>query len=374
MKIVYGLVCLIVLIIFHEFGHFLAAKLFGVKVEAFSVGFGPVLLHRKIRGTDYRLSLLPLGGYCAMKGEKEFSESLKANLAHIEAEPDSLYGAHPLKRIIIAAAGPFANFLFAFLAFFIIALSGYSYYSYSSKIILADELYPEIHSAAREAGLLTGDIITGINGKDILTFSDILAEVSARPDENLEIKVSRNGKEMTFTVRTELDKTSGAGKIGVSADTETLEKFEEKSKSFFPALKKGISDAAEAFYLTVKGVFTLFKGANLSDSVSGPARVIDMLGGVAKESFSDSFRSGVVNVLNFMAYISVSLCFMNLLPVPVLDGGLILFAFIELVSRRKLPPKALYYIQFAGIAFILLVFMVGFTGDIKYFAGRFKGN
>ena len=112
MKWLYGLLCLFFLIIFHEFGHFIAAKLFGVKVESFSVGFGPVLLHKKIRGTDYRLSLIPLGGYCGLKGEKDFQNAIENGLSEIVGEPDSLYGIHPFKRALIGFFGPFFNFIF----------------------------------------------------------------------------------------------------------------------------------------------------------------------------------------------------------------------------------------------------------------------
>ena len=117
MKWLYGLLCLFFLILFHEFGHFLAAKLFGVKVESFSVGFGPILIHKKIHGTDYRISLFPLGGYCGMKGEKDFQNAMEAKLPQIEGEKDSLYGIHPLKRALIGFAGPFFNFFFAFIAY-----------------------------------------------------------------------------------------------------------------------------------------------------------------------------------------------------------------------------------------------------------------
>ena len=99
-----------------------------------------------------------------------------------------------------------------------------------------------------------------------------------------------------------------------------------------------------------------------------------MLGSVVTESSSEGFHAALVNILNFMAYISLSLCFMNLLPVPILDGGLILFALIETVSRKKLSPKLLYYIQFAGLLFIVLVFFVGITGDVRYFLDNLKGD
>ena len=100
MKWLYGILCLFFLILFHEFGHFLAALLFGVKVESFSIGFGPVLLHKNIRGTDFRLSLIPLGGYCGMKGENDFRKALEENRKEINADPDSLFGIHPLKFYI----------------------------------------------------------------------------------------------------------------------------------------------------------------------------------------------------------------------------------------------------------------------------------
>ena len=373
MNIVYGFLCLFFLILFHEFGHFLAAKKFGVKVESFSIGFGPVLLHKKYKGTDYRLSLIPLGGYCGMKGEKDFQKSLEAKLDHIEAEEDSLYGIHPVKRAVIAFAGPFFNLFFTFFAFFLIALIGYTYYSYSAKVIMADEVYENVKSAAKQAGMQTGDVITRINGKEILNFSDIVTEISSRPDEYVIIEVNRNDTPLKFTVRTELDKASGTGKIGVTADTATAAQYTVESLSFFPAIWKGITETADALRLTVTGLSTLFKGVDIKETVSGPARIADMLGTTAVQSFSESFITGIINMFSFLAYISISLFIMNLLPVPILDGGLILFALIELVTRKKIPPKVLYYIQFIGLAFLIALFCIGFSGDMAYFFNNFRG-
>lgn len=372
MKIIYGFLCLFFLILFHEFGHFIAAKLFGVKVESFSIGFGPVLLHKMHRGTDYRLSLLPFGGYCGMKGEKDFQKSLDAHLDHIEAESDSLYGIHPLRRALIAFAGPFFNLFFTFLAFFLIALIGYTYTSYSSKVIMADELYPETESAAKQAGMQSGDIITKINGKSISNFSEIVMEISSRPDETVILTADRNGTEMTFSVHTQLDKSTGTGKIGIAADVSTAAVYTEKSRSFFPALYRGAAETGNALRITFTGLKTLFMGVDLHETVSGPARIADMLGDVAVQSFSESFRIGTVNLLTVLAYISISLFIMNLLPVPILDGGLILFALIELFSGKKIPPKVLYYIQFVGLALIILLFCIGVSGDFVYFLNNFK--
>lgn len=367
MRIVYGLLCLFFLIFFHELGHFIAAKLFGVKVESFSLGIGPWYLHKTIRGTDYRLSLIPLGGYCGMKGEKDFAKSLEAGLDHIEAEPDSLYGIHPLKRLLIAFAGPFFNLIFAVIAFSLINGIGYSYYSYSNKIQLADEVYPELHSAARDAGLLTGDTIIEIQGKQIENFSDLMQIITVNPDKDLKVVVLRDNEKKNFTVHTDLDKDSGAGKIGVVADQESITKYDSPRYSFFGSILHGFLDTGKYISLTFKSLGILFKGVNLTNSVSGPARVADLLGDVVQDGFSLSFRQGLVSMFNLMALISISLGIMNLLPVPVLDGGLILFAMIEFISRRKISPKVLYYIQFVGVAIIGLLFIIGLFGDIKYF-------
>ncbi len=375
MRIIIGLIFLFFLIFFHELGHFIAAKLFGVKVEAFSIGFGPVLLHREKGGTDYRLSLIPFGGYCAMKGEKDFQKSLDAGLNHIEAEKDSMYGVHPFKRLLIAFAGPFFNLLFAFFALTCISLIGYSYYSYSNKIDVPDESnHAEITSVAKDAGIQSGDSIIKIDGKNTEDFADLIEQISAKPDQDISVTVLRNGKELEFKLHTEMDKKTGGGKIGIIARTESLEKKTKQPKWIFPAAAEGFLETCRYSYLTVKGFLTLFKGVDLSETVSGPARIADMMGQAVKESFGDSIKTGIVNTLSFMAVISISLGIMNLLPVPVLDGGLILFAFIELVSRRKLPPKILYYIQFVGIAFIAVMFVIGINGDIHYFINLIKGN
>ena len=119
LTILYGILGLGLIVLIHETGHLIAARMCGVKVEAFSVGMGPILLHKTIKDTDYRLSLIPLGGYCEMKGEKAFSEALESNAKEITGEPDSLYGVHPLKRAFIAFMGPFFNVIFAFFAFII---------------------------------------------------------------------------------------------------------------------------------------------------------------------------------------------------------------------------------------------------------------
>ncbi len=372
MKWLYGILCLFFLILFHEFGHFLAAKLFGVKVESFSVGFGPILLHRTIKGTDYRLSLIPLGGYCGMKGENDFRKAMDEGLKEVTGEPDSLYGVHPIKRAAIGFAGPFFNFIFAIFCFSLINGIGYNYYTYSNKIILADELYENSCTAAREAGLLTGDTIIKINGKEILDFSQIIEEVSVHPAEKINVTVLRNNEELTFTVQTQMDKETGTGKIGVAADTESLLEQSTPDYNFFQAIGHGFLDTFEYIGLTFKSIAILFKGVDLKNAVGGPARITEMLGSTAEEGFSAGFKIGFISLSQLMAVISISLFIMNLLPIPVLDGGLILIALIETISRKKVPPKVQYRISFIGFAFIAILFIIGLIGDITYFISGAK--
>ena len=157
------------------------------------------------------------------------------------------------------------------------------------------------------------------------------------------------------------------GKIGVIADSSTLSEYEAKKFSFFPAIGNGIKETFESIELTIKGIFSLFKSADIKNSISGPASIVDIMGSAAKDGFSVNLRTGFANILNLMAFISISLFIMNLLPIPILDGGLILFAFFEIILRKKIHPKVMYYVQFVGIAFIMLFFILGVMGDISYF-------
>ena len=369
MKWLYGILCLFFLILFHEFGHFLAAKLFGVKVESFSIGFGPILLHRTVRGTDYRLSLFPLGGYCGMKGEKDFQKVIEEKLPEIQGESDSLYGIHPFKRALIGFAGPFFNFIFAVFASALINGIGYKYYTYSNKILINDLVTTNV---ARDAGLISGDKIIKINSKEITDFSDLIEEVSIRPDEDIKILVDRQGQILEFTVHTELDKASGSGKLGVAADTSEVLEKESPRYGFFGSIGHGFTDACKNVALTIKSIGILFKGVDMNNAVSGPARVTEMLGSTVKEGFGAGLKTGIVALCSLMSIISISLFIMNLLPIPVLDGGLILIAFIEIIIRRKISPRIQYYVQFIGLAFIAFIFIIGIKGDIFYFLNRGK--
>ena len=457
MTIIYGLLGLGFIVFIHELGHFIAAKIFGVTVESFSVGMGPILLHKTIKGTDYRLSLIPLGGYCGMKGQKDFQIALDEKLDSIKGDKDSFYGIHPVKRAVIAFAGPFFNFLFAVFAFMIISMVGYSYYTSQNKVILANEIYPEMESVASEAGLQTGDKIIAINNKETPYFTDIYEAISVSANQEIDLTIERNKEIFDVKITPSLNKETGAGVLGIISWTDPLidlieenspaqnaglqvgdlilkindssikntvdynkaiedldkfsmtvlrngqeffipevepriikadkdensqkatvgigfhaEKIKTKTYSFFPAIINGFVEAGKTTALTFKSLGLLFQGIDLTKAVSGPLRITVMLGDTAKTGFSAGFATGIVTVFNFLAIISISLFIMNLLPIPILDGGLILFALIEAITKKQISPRIQYYVQFIGIAFILVLFVFAMFGDISYIINLFK--
>ena len=438
MKIILGLIALGVVVIIHEAGHFIAAKLCGVVVESFSVGWGPVLLRKKWRGTEYRLSLLPIGGYCGMKGETAWEKALDENLEAIPEEEGGFYSAGALRRIIIGFAGPAANLILAFVLLAVVGMQDYSFYTWENRIIPVEEAdesgkpYP-----ATAAGLVAGDIILSINGAEMRNFYDIQQYIGTRAGEALKVEYERDGRILATEMTAALDKKTGLGKIGAypfiplkvgsikegsSAETAgiragdeviavngapvqnqldfaaalaqkpaqaaltvkrenvTLERtitviYRESGEAetgigwspiavsvagaAFPAcILKGLEETGRMVALTLKSLTLLFKGVDLTEAVSGPVRITVMLGEAASAS--------AMGFLELVAVICVSLFLMNLLPIPILDGGVILVALIEGISKRKVRPKTLYRVQIVGAAIIALIFVFALFGDIRY--------
>ncbi|MGP1575985.1 MAG: RIP metalloprotease RseP [Treponema sp.] len=448
-KVVIGLLILGIVVFIHELGHFLAAKLCGVEVESFSIGWGPVLLKKKHGTTEYRLSAIPLGGYCGMKGEHAFKDALEKKLSHIPYQEKSMFSVHPLKRIIIAFAGPFANLLLAAFALALVSGLGTTYYTTDNRIVPVYVFEHEDESPSRSAGLEIGDRILKIDAADTATFADIQQIIAVHPNEELTFLIERAGVQFSQKIRTKLNKQTGAGQLGIfqyiplevqyvrkdsSADIAGLQagdailsingtplehyialqyffkdisgktvqaavqrdgavldiplhivrmengsvdlgigwktlKITEPAAGFLTALKTGMSRTGTLMQLTVKSLLLLFKGINVSDAVAGPVRISAMLGSVAQESLQAGMSAAIVNVAEFVAVICVSLFLMNLLPVPVLDGGLILFAFLEWVLCRQIHPRILYAVQFIGIGFIAVLFVFAVWSDILYFIG-----
>lgn len=441
-----GLPVLGIVVCIHEFGHFVAAKLCSVSVETFSIGWGPVLFRKKIGATEYRLSAIPLGGYCGMKGEHAFREAYEKKLQSVPYEAGSIFSAHPFKRILIAFAGPFANLLLAALALAAIHAVGRTYYTSDNRIIPVYCLDNSDESPARSAGLQAGDRIVEINGKKTPTFTDIQQAIALHPEEKLLLLIERGTERLTKTVSPALNKKTGAGQIGiyryipldidfvrkdsaadlagmrsgdriVGVDGTSLDnqmaliyffqnyvqktalfalmrgeerielpvnlirtengsidlginwkyiQITEKGTNFFKSVREGILKTAELITVTYKSFALLFKGLSMTEAVAGPVRISSIIGSFATDGFKENLRAGFVNIADIIAVICVSLFLMNLLPIPVLDGGLIFTAFIEWVTRRHIPPRILYYTQFIGFAFIAALFFFALWADMIY--------
>lgn len=213
--ILIGLVVLGILVFIHEGGHFLAARALGIEVEVFSLGMGPRIAGFTRKGTEYRISAVPLGGYCRMKGEKDFSNALEKGATHLDPSPGSYHAAAPWRRVVVALAGPLANLLLAVMGFTALAMAGSSYQSLPARIILYSEAGGPANQAADRAGLRTGDLVVSINGTPTENYQSLLENVSTHPRVEMTFRIDRDGTLMDIPVTPDLVKDSGAGRIGV---------------------------------------------------------------------------------------------------------------------------------------------------------------
>ena len=242
LNIIIGLIGLGIVIIVHEAGHFVVAKLSGIKVEAFSVGWGKKLIGIKRGETEYRLSLIPIGGYCKMSGEEQLMKAWQENEERIPKEKGSFFSVSPWKRIGVVVAGPVFNLLFAVFVFFVIWYAGFTIRTFDNKIILASEYQQDssVVYPADRAGLETGDRIIAIEGKEVRHYQDIQEQVAKSPGEDLTMTVQRDGRTEMVRITPRLDKNTGAGKIGVYSWIEpVIGTVQENSASSIAGLRSG---------------------------------------------------------------------------------------------------------------------------------------
>jgi len=336
-----------VLIFFHELGHFLVARLLGVGVEKFSLGFGPKLVGKKIGITEYRISAIPLGGYVKMVGESPDSELDPSDI------PFSFTHKHVFKRILIVAAGPFFNILLALIIFFGI-------FQFSGLLILKPGIGSVNEgSPAYMAGLKKNDLVVSIDGVDISSWEDMATAIMASKGRTLAISVLRGDTILTKNVAPEVKKFKNIFNedvdryvIGITASGEIF----KKDLNFFQAFSESIIQTYQITALTIKGIVKLFQGTVSPKTLGGPIMIAQMAGQQAKE--------GVVNLIFFIALISINLAILNFLPIPVLDGGHLLFFFIEAVKGSPVSVKVREISQQAGIFVLILLMIYVFYNDI----------
>ncbi len=336
-----------VLIFFHELGHFLVARALGVGVERFSLGFGPKLIGKTIGITEYRISAIPLGGYVKMVGESPDSELDPSDL------PISFTHKHVFKRILIVAAGPFFNILLALIIFF-------GVFQISGLLILKPGIGDvNEDTPAYMAGLKKDDLVVSIDGVDISSWEDMANAIMASKGKTLAISVLRGDTILTKNVTPEVKKFKNIFNedvdryvIGITASGEVL----KKDLNFFQAVTESINQTYQITVLTIKGVVKLFQGTVSPKTLGGPIMIAQMAGQQAKE--------GVVNLIFFIALISINLAILNFLPIPVLDGGHLLFFFIEAIKGSPVSVKVREISQQAGIFVLILLMIYVFYNDI----------
>jgi regulator of sigma E protease len=346
-SIISVIVLLGVLIFVHELGHFLVAKRAGVGVLKFSLGFGPRIIGKKIGETEYLLSLIPLGGYVKLLGESP-GEDLTA-----EEVKKSFLQQSVRKRVGIVAAGPGFNLLLAIAIFTIVNMIGLPVLTAEIGILQPD-------SPALSAGMQTGDKVVDIDGTTVTKWEELSDVINQSKGKPLLITVHRNDRPLLLTVMPKLMKTTNpfgetveAYKIGVSPLPRTIiERLNPLS-----AFGKGLRQTWVISKLTVVSIVKMFQGVLSPKSLGGPIMIAQIAGAQVRE--------GIIPFILFMAMLSINLAILNLLPIPVLDGGHLLFYLIEMATGREVSLRWREKAQQVGFVLLILLMVFVFMMDIE---------
>ncbi|MBV8081390.1 MAG: site-2 protease family protein [Candidatus Eremiobacteraeota bacterium] len=328
-----------VLIIFHEFGHFIFAKWFGVRVSNFAVGFGPTIAKWTRGETTYRLNLLPLGGYCQMVGEDQADDG--------SADPGN-FQHHPLwQRFIIIVAGPVFNLM---LAVGIAAGIAWAIGVPVAQTNIVESVAPD--SPAARAGLQPGDQIETIDGQAFTSGQELVNYIHARPDQTLVVGIKRGDQVITQSIHTEKQAIGGGkyyGALGFAP------KQEMRRESLLGAIGYGFTRTGTFIWLNLVGLVTVVAQHDIS-VLSGPVGIYRV--------FTQQSQFGFVAGIQFVGEISALLGFFNLLPVPALDGGRLVFLFVELVRGRPVDPEKEGLVHLTGFALLMVLVLFVTYHDI----------
>lgn len=328
------------LIVFvHEFGHFITAKLSGMQVDEFAIGFGPKIYSYQYGSTLYSLRAVPLGGFNRIQGMTEQEELNEKSFLNKKVR----------YRLIVIAAGAFMNFVLA-----IVIIWGVMFtvgtHEVSTEPVVGSVME---NSAAAQSGMETGDRIVTISGVPIREWKDISKAVNDHSRDVLSVVVSRNGEDVDLTMVPTYDTQSKRALIGV------VPVVTRKQHGFFESSYMAVERTGQICYAMVAGMYGMICGTEKAD-LAGPLGVAQLAGQVASVGF--------VNLLMFTAFLSINLGILNLLPIPLLDGGYIIMLIIEGITGRRLPKRALYYIQIAGIIILGSLFLFAMIQDISRFS------
>ncbi len=353
-----------ILVFVHEFGHFIVARLTGVEVSAFSIGFGKVLWEKQDKkGTLWRISAVPLGGYCQFLGDADASSSTSEKVELTDEQKKRAFAFQkPVKKLAIVLAGPGFNYLFAILIYTLL-------FTFIGKIT-----YPPVigevmeNSAADKAGIKEGDRVLKVNGIEIEDFSDISREVSLSVDSKTKVEIKRGEYILDFDIELteiELDEEDGTKSkrrmLGIKSVT-SIETSEE-SVPVYVAFYDAVKEVADITVTTLRGVGQMITGKRGSEDIGGIIRIAEMTGDISKSQ-------NLLNFLVFMALLSVNLGLINLFPIPVLDGGHIVFYTMEIITGKELNEKVKDYMFRFGIALLLALMVLATFNDVVHLFNR----
>ncbi|OCP00928.1 MULTISPECIES: RIP metalloprotease RseP [unclassified Ensifer] len=359
------LLVLTLLVFVHEMGHYLVGRWSGIRILAFSIGFGPELVGWTDRhGTRWKLSAIPLGGYVKFFGDEDAASV--PNYERLEAlAPEersrTFLGAKLWKRAATVAAGPIANFILA-IAIFAVLFSVYGRQVADPVVARVNE-----NSAAAQAGVLPGDRLISIDGTPVVTFDDVRRYVSVRPELKITIRIERDGAMLDLPMvpqRTELTDQFGnkmeIGVIGILTDQEAGN-FRTVTYGPIEAVGQGVLQSWHVVTGTFDYLANVITGRMKADQIGGPIRVAKVSGQMA--------TLGIPFVLNIAAILSVSIGLLNLMPVPVLDGGHLMFYAVEALRGRPVGPAAQDVAYRIGFAMVLMLMVFATWNDISMFFG-----
>ena len=353
-KLIYIIIAIVIfglLIAIHELGHFLVAKACGVKVLEFSIGMGPQLWHKEGKETQYSLRLFPIGGFCAMEGEDGESD-----------DPRAFGNTAGWKKFLVLIAGSASNFIAGMLLILCLFAASTGYVSTTLSGFV--DGFP----CKGETMLQAGDEIVSIDGSAVLLYSDISTLLNRGNGKTHDIVVRRDGEKITLN---DLPLTPREYEVEGKKVTMYGLYFQSKEATFGSKLRLGLANSVDFVRMIWWSLEDLFTGAVGFSALSGPIGIVDAMGQMAESA--DGVRQAVDNLLYFAAFLAINLAFMNLLPLPALDGGRVFFLILNglavLLFRRRIPAKYEGYVHFGGLVLLLGLMVVVAVQDVYRIIG-----
>ncbi len=369
------IVVITVLVFVHEYGHYKVARLCGVKVDAFAIGFGPELWGRYDKnGCRWKVCAVPFGGYVKFHGDAGVASDAAGDIDEMseEEKKTSFHHKSLLQRSAVVFAGPAANFIFAIVAMAIL----YMALGQAQTPPVAGEVQP--NSAAAEAGIEVGDRVISVNGAAVDSFEELRRTVLVGLDEPLDVKIDRDGRIINLVITPhvveEVDADGNIQRIGRLGIVSTGREFVRHGP--ISALTSAVDQTWFITTATLKGVGQMISGARDTKELSGPLGILKMSGDAAKRG--EDIVDNALSLFNFMIFVSISLGLINLFPIPMLDGGHLVFYAYEAVRGKPPSAKAMEFSFRIGLSLVLMLMVFATWNDVNkpwvkdFFTGLFS--